>query len=594
MSPRIRQASWKNRRRSMMNISEFILLLAVVTSLSGGIINLIHGKTILFRKLVGIVMFISLSCITVDTLLLVYYQLQHNYHYSYVYQHTSSRLPALYLVSALWSGQEGSFLLWSAVGSLIGYKFWMEFKKANVKDSLAFSIYTFINTGIIIMTILSKPFKELDYFPLDGTGLNAALQNPWMVIHPPLVFIGYSSMAVIFALCVSAKGGFIKKHQSFSIKKWTLISWLFLSAGILTGSLWAYVALGWGGYWAWDPIENAALVPWLLLAALVHDRENSSNMNVSYKVKYMMPFVLATFGTFLARSGLLKGISVHAYTESSFQLPLLVLISILVIMVFIQVLLKSNGKRFENKDKRFNALKFFRFSSYIFALMVLLGTLMPIFTQKELNTNFFNYSALLFSIVCAILFMSRIFATVPQIAFKSMIASTLALIFIAVLMNFSNFMWLIVLWLYLFPLTAWMINSLNLKSRFFIRKSPNLSAAISHAGVIFLMFGTITSAALSEHGGFIVGKNENYIQVSNSKIEFSDLSRQNSIIVHNAASDILLSPADKSTVSSDPTVSNMVVYETRPLILMFWLGGTLVLFGTFGSIARIICLYHHL
>jgi cytochrome c biogenesis factor len=324
------------------------------------------------------------------------------------------------------------------------------------------------------------------------------------------------------------------------------------------------------------------------LAALVHNRENSNNLKVSYKIKHMLPFLLAVFGTFLARSGLLKGISVHAYTESSFGLPLLILLSILVIMVFIQVLLKSNGKGFENKDKRFNALKLFRLSSYIFALMVLVGTLMPIFTQKELNTNFFNYSALLFSIVCAILFMNRIFAAVPQIAFKSMIASTLVLLFIAVLMNFSNFMWLIVLWLYLFPLAAWIINSLNLKSRFFIRKPRNLSAAISHAGVILLMFGAITSAALSEHGGFIVGKNENYIQVSNSKIEFSDLSRQSSIIVHNAASDIILSPADKSIVSSDPAVSNLVVYETRPLILMFWVGGMLVLLGTLGSIIKII------
>lgn len=571
-----------------MNMGESFLLLAAVTSLTGGVVNLISGNTKLFKKMVSITIFISLCCIVFDTLLLIYYQLQHNYHYSYVYQHTSSGLPTPYLVSALWSGQEGSFLLWSALGSLIGYIFWMEFIKNNTKGRAAFSIYTLINTGIIIMTLLSKPFEQLTSSPLDGIGLNAALQNPWMVVHPPLVFIGYSSMAVIFALGISVKDGLLEKNQSLSMKKWTLISWIFLSAGILTGSLWAYVALGWGGYWAWDPIENVALVPWLLLAALIHNRENSSSRKVSYKVKYMLPFVLAAFGTYLARSGLLKDISVHAYTESSFRLPLLMLLCILVIMVFIQVLLKSKEKGFENKDKNFNALKLFRLSLYIFAVIVLAGTLMPVLTRKELNINFFNYSALLFSIVWAILFISQILKAVPQIAFKTIIADTLAIMFIAVFMDFNDFIWLIVLWLYLFPLAAWIINSLNLKSKFFIRKSPNLSAAIAHAGVIFLMFGTITSAALSEQGGFIVGKNENYIQVSNSKIEFSDLSMQNSIIVHNAASDIILSPADKSIVSNDPAVSNLIVYETRPLILMFWLGGMLILLGTLGSIIKII------
>jgi cytochrome c-type biogenesis protein CcmF len=574
-----------------MNIGEFFLLLAVLTSLIGGIVNLFPVDNKLFRKMMSITIFSSVCCIIFNTLLLIYFQLQHNYHYSYVYEHTSSALPTTYLISALWSGQEGSFLLWSAVGSLIGFIFWIELKKDNIKGRLAFSIYTFINTGILTMTFFSKPFKELDYFPVDGSGLNAALQNPWMVVHPPLVFIGYSSMAVIFALGISVKDELVEKHQGISMKKWTLISWFFLSAGILTGSLWAYVALGWGGYWAWDPIENAALVPWLLLAALVHNREGSNNLKVSYKVKYMLPFVLASFGTFLARSGLLKDISVHAYAESSFRLPLLILMCILVIMVFTQFLLKTKENRSENKDKWFNTLRFFRFSLYIFSLMVLVGTLMPIFTGKDLNTNFFNYSALLFSIVFAILFMSQIFSAVPQIAFKSIITSTLAIMLIAVFMNFSNFMWLIVLWLYLLPLAAWIINSFNLKSRPFIKKSRNLSAAVSHAGIIFLMFGIITSGALCEHGGVIVGKNENYIQVNNCKIQFSDLSSQNSIIVHNVVSDIILSPAAESTVSTDTAVLNMVTYETRPLILMFWLGGALVLLGIFGVIARII--YSH-
>jgi cytochrome c biogenesis factor len=138
------------------------------------------------------------------------------------------------------------------------------------------------------------------------------------------------------------------------------------------------------------------------------------------------------------------------------------------------------------------------------------------------------------------------------------------------------------------PLMGWIINSVSLKTRFFIRKPLNLSAVISHVGVIFLMFGAITSVALAEHGGFVVRKNEKYIEVSNSKIEISDLSVQSNLIIHNGVSDIILSPADKSTVSSNLDISNMVVYKTRPFILMFWLGGALVMFGTFGSIVRII------
>jgi cytochrome c-type biogenesis protein CcmF len=212
---------------------------------------------------------VCFSLIAIDTFILVYAQLKCDFSYAYVFNHISTSMETIYRVSALWAGQEGSFLLWALINTGTGCLFLRDLIIIGKKNKTALFGFLLINAVIILMTFLSGPFRVLVGFPSEGLGLNPALKDIWMVVHPPLIFISYSAMAVLFCLSLI---DFTQddKQQLFYIRKWILISWLFLGMGILSGSIWAYRSLGWGGYWAWDPIENAALVPWLLLTALVH------------------------------------------------------------------------------------------------------------------------------------------------------------------------------------------------------------------------------------------------------------------------------------------------------------------------------------
>ncbi|HAZ37049.1 MAG TPA: hypothetical protein DCY71_04265, partial [Clostridiaceae bacterium] len=203
--------------------------------------------------------------------------------------------------------------------------------KRGFKNISAFIGFSVINMSIMVMAILSRPFKTMNYLQVEGLGLNTALQDPWMVVHPPLVFIGYSSMAVLFSIGLCVGPEIEDSCEKLMLRKWALMGWFFLGLGIFTGSIWAYRALGWGGYWAWDPIENAALIPWLLLAGICHEGRLASKPGS--RVRYMLPFVMAAFGTFLARSGILKDKSVHSYTVSSLSIPLLIFLAVLVMII---------------------------------------------------------------------------------------------------------------------------------------------------------------------------------------------------------------------------------------------------------------------
>src|SRR6266568_4138112 len=179
---------------------------------------------------------------------------QHDFNVEYVAAYTSRNLPIFYTWSALYAGQKGSLLFWATVLSLFG--------------SLALVASFFIS---VMLFGHANPFQRLPYTPLDGSGLNPQLQNPGMVFHPPMLYLGYISTTIPFAFAIAA---LLSKRLDadwlVAIRKWTLLSWLFLSIGICLGMWWAYVELGWGGYWAWDPVENASLLPWLTMTAFLH------------------------------------------------------------------------------------------------------------------------------------------------------------------------------------------------------------------------------------------------------------------------------------------------------------------------------------
>jgi cytochrome c-type biogenesis protein CcmF len=242
--------------------------------------------------------------------------LQHRFDVAYVNSYSSLDLPFHYLLSTFWAGQEGSFLLWCFWGSLIGLVVWRSAKEQEAPVMIVY-IATFI--GTIAILCKQSPFKLLPPpAPQDGVGLNPLLQDAWMVIHPPVMFIGFASLSVPFAFAIAALW---KKRWDGWVPRaipWALVSFVTLGTAILMGGYWAYKTLGWGGYWGWDPVENTSLVPWLFTAALVHGMFLQRVQKRHRKVNLILAcsaFATIMYGTFLTRSGVLADFSVHSFID---------------------------------------------------------------------------------------------------------------------------------------------------------------------------------------------------------------------------------------------------------------------------------------
>src|SRR4030066_943296 len=196
----------------------------------------------------------------VASAVLLYAFLAHKFQISYVFGYSSSDLPLFYLISSFWAGQEGSFLLWLLMGFILGL---FVIKSARENQAPVMFYYSLVQIFILLLLLKKSPFELLPDTPAEGRGLNPLLQDPWMVIHPPLVSLGYAALTVPFAFALSAlhKNNYESWHkQAFP---WVSFSILSLGAGIFVGGFWAYTVLGWGGYWGWDPVGDASLVPWL-------------------------------------------------------------------------------------------------------------------------------------------------------------------------------------------------------------------------------------------------------------------------------------------------------------------------------------------
>jgi cytochrome c-type biogenesis protein CcmF len=239
----------------------------------------------------------------------------------YVYEHVSNYLPDVYAVSALWAGPEGSLLLWLWLTTIITAamilwkQVWHNAAGPYVLATMAFS-QAFL---ALILVMVSNPFELLSSVPVEGQGLNPLLQNIWMVIHPPVVFVGYAAYTAPFALAIGGLvTGQLGKDWLQSVRCWALFAWLFLGTGILMGAWWAYLELGWGGYWGWDPVENSSLIPWLVGTALLHSlmiQQRRNALRIWNLWLVTLAFALCIFATFVTRSGIIQ--SVHAFGRSA-------------------------------------------------------------------------------------------------------------------------------------------------------------------------------------------------------------------------------------------------------------------------------------
>jgi cytochrome c-type biogenesis protein CcmF len=245
---------------------------------------------------------------------------RHDFGLTYVAEHTSRALPTVYALSAFWGGQEGSLLLWLLV--LTGYgalAVWLNRRSA--RDLVVWVVPVLAGVGAFfafLLVAVASPFATQPA-PLDGAGLNPSLQNPYMVAHPPLLYLGYVGLTVPFAFAMGALlSGRADERWIVATRRWTLVAWTALGIGQLLGAHWAYEEVGWGGYYAWDPVENAALMPWLAATAFLHSvmiQEKRGMLKIWNVVLVSLAFCLSIFGTFLTRSGVIS--SIHSFTQSS-------------------------------------------------------------------------------------------------------------------------------------------------------------------------------------------------------------------------------------------------------------------------------------
>src|SRR5438094_7975707 len=244
---------------------------------------------------------------------------RHDFSFRYVADHTSRELPLGYTLTAFWGGQEGSLLLWLLVLSGYSVAAVLTARRAG-RDVLAWVVPTLGLVGTffaLLLVFVASPFAT-QVAPADGAGLNPSLQNPYMMIHPPLLYLGYVGLTIPFAFAAGALlSGRFDERWIVATRRWTILAWTALGIGILLGAKWAYEEVGWCGYYAWDPVENAALMPWLAATAFLHSvmvQEKKNMLRVWNAALVTGAFCLSIFGTFLTRSGLIN--SIHSFAQS--------------------------------------------------------------------------------------------------------------------------------------------------------------------------------------------------------------------------------------------------------------------------------------
>ncbi|MHA4894786.1 cytochrome c biogenesis protein CcsA [Pedobacter sp. PWIIR3] len=477
---------------------------------------------------------------------LFYLILNHYNEYYYVWSHSSKELPVYYIVSAFWEGQEGSFWLWAFWQSLLGAiliwkaKTWENGVMTVVAFSQVFLTSMLLGVQIFGQRIGSSPFillrdamnlKEMapifadpenfkNYlkFITDGRGLNPLLQNYWMVIHPPTLFLGFASMVVPFAYAVS--GIWLRKYKEW-IKQampWALFAVMVLGTGIIMGSFWAYEALNFGGFWAWDPVENASIIPWLTLIAGVHVMiafKNTGHAYFTAIVLVFLSFILVLYASFLTRSGILGETSVHAFTDLG-MFGHLILYNV-VFLIFPAVLLIVRWKELPitNKDEETYSREFWMFIGSlvitIACIQVIFVTSVPVF-NAAFGTNFappidavkyYNQwqapFAILVTIISGFTQFMKYKRTDTRKFYSSLLASVLFSVvitagFVYITAVYQNLMFILLTFSCIFAI----MSNAKILGLAFGGKKKLVGAAVAHIGFALLLLGALVAAATNK------------------------------------------------------------------------------------------------
>ena len=348
--------------------------------------DLSENKVLINKKIYQLCLFQSTLIITCFLTLIAAFIIS-DFSLITVYQNSHSLKPFFYKVSGTWGNHEGSLLLWVIILTIFSFLFLL-YNKDHPKD---YKINSLIIQNILILGFLffllfnSNPFSMISPTPREGLGLNPILQDPALAIHPPLLYIGFVGSSIYFSAAIaSLLTNYSGKLFAQSIKNWVLISWSFQTLGILAGSIWAYYELGWGGFWFWDPVENASLLPWFAMSALLHSLMVLEKRNQLYFwviILCLLTFILSVTGTFLVRSGILN--SVHTFAnDPSKGIYILIFLSLMIfasVLIFFKKFKKVNYNLESNSKETF--ILFNNWFMIFYLITVLLGTIYPIFTE---------------------------------------------------------------------------------------------------------------------------------------------------------------------------------------------------------------------
>ena len=462
---------------------------------------------------------------------LIYCFVISDFYVSAVYQNSHTTKPLIYKIAGSWGNHEGSMLLFICIIALYGFTF-CYFSK-NFDNKFKYLTVFFQNNLMMIFLIylffLSNPFDYVSSDPTQGLGLNPILQDPLLLIHPPFLYFGYIGFSLILSLVLSGliNNSFDSVWAKLS-KKWVIISWIFLTIGILLGSIWAYYELGWGGYWFWDPVENASLMPWILSVALIHSlliMEKSNTFKSWTALLAISTFALSLFGTFLVRSGILN--SVHTFANDPerglFILGIIILIIFFSLAIYIfksDFVEKKNNIIFLSKE---NFLVFNNLFLILFLIIVIIGTVYPIVLSAVANKNIsvgpFYYNTILAPFVFIFLFLmgtgplmkwykNDFNAKKNLIISIGLISCILALI-ISYFSSETNIIYILGLIFSFYLIVATIFELFSSKNQ--LNFKQYLSKNLSHLGFGLLILSITLNSFFSKEYNFMINVNDKYV-----------------------------------------------------------------------------------
>ncbi|HEX2786743.1 MAG TPA: cytochrome c-type biogenesis CcmF C-terminal domain-containing protein [Ignavibacteria bacterium] len=503
-------------------LGKFLIYIAFAVSVLSIIsFLLVHFKQEKYLKFGRIFYYAGAFSVIGASAFMLYNILSHQFQYTYVWEQSNRELGLPLLISTFYAGQEGSFMLWTFMTAVIGIFLMRYLGKGDRLEPQVMSVYSLVLAFLAFILILKSPFNyvwdsfpgevEYGFIPPDGRGLNPLLQNFWMSIHPPTLFVGFSSMAVPFCFAI---GTLMKNRYKDWIgfaMPWLLFSGGILGLGIMMGGYWAYGVLGWGGYWAWDPVENSSFIPWLIIVAAIHTMVAQKRTGGYIKTNLILciiAYLLVLYSTFLTRSGVLGDSSVHSFVDPGQEvyLSLIVFISLFILIaIFAFVFRIKTLKKYAPENKKLltreNALFVGSLTLCAAAVIILAGTSWPIIAKGSIDAEFYNRMNLPVAILIA--FINGISLLLKwktssdekfiQGLFFPLILAVIVTIGL-VLVGVQDFLFALFA---LAALFAFFVN-IEIAVRLFKKQRDNIGAYIAHVGLALVFLGIIASAKYSK------------------------------------------------------------------------------------------------